>query len=214
MSVVPSEETSQHSKDCELECNHVSHTDVTKKNCKSKKGNWLDQVKSIGNITNDVSNLERLNRYSCAWRMFLDRPVTGFGAGNFESAYLPYQRPEEMTRLSVTTFRAADGGPHPSGRGGGAHSEYLQALAETGLPGLMCWLALVGSAFYTGMKIYYRDQRQSHRRLAMALLLGLTTFFIHTLFNNFLHSDKIAVLFWAMLAALALLDADLKTAQD
>ena len=40
MSVVPSEETSQHSKDCELECNHVSHTDVTKKNRKSKKGNW------------------------------------------------------------------------------------------------------------------------------------------------------------------------------
>ena len=40
MSVVPSEGTSQHSKDCELECNHVSHTDVTKKNRKSKKGNW------------------------------------------------------------------------------------------------------------------------------------------------------------------------------
>ena len=61
-------------------------------------------MSSVGNITTDVSNLERLNRYSCAWRMFQDRPITGFGAGTFPIAFLPYQRQEEMTRISVTTF--------------------------------------------------------------------------------------------------------------
>ena len=178
----------------------------------SKKGGWLDQVKSIGNITSDASNLERINRYSCAWRMFLDRPITGFGAGTYPSAYLPYQKPEEMTRLSVTTTQMSTG-PHYSGRGGSTHSEYLQALSELGLPGFLCFLAIVGSSLFTGMIVYYNSQQQSHRRLAMALLLGVSSYFIHTLLNNFLHSDKIAALFWAMLAALAVLKTQIKSSQ-
>lgn len=174
----------------------------------SRKGSWMEHFKSIGNITTDVSNLERLNRYRCALRMWADRPFTGFGPGTYQYAYLPYQKPEEMTRLSVTTPRAPDGGPHPTGRGGGAHSEYLQALSELGLPGFFCWIGLLVAGLYTGMKRYYQEKNREHESSLLAILFGLVTYFTHAFFNNFLHSEEIAVLFWPALAALAFLDSE------
>lgn len=175
----------------------------------SKKGGWLQQIQSIGNIRSDVSNLERLNRYSCAWRMFLDRPITGFGTGTFARAYLPYQRPEEMTRLSVSSHTRVEG-RHYSGRGGGAHSEYLQALSELGLVGFLAWLLLIGSSWYTALRIYFQHPKQSHRQWAMALFWSLNTYYLHSFFNNFLHQEEVSVLFWSMLAALAMLNATAK----
>lgn len=174
----------------------------------SKKDSWTNHIKSIVNITSDVSNLERINRYSCALRMWMDKPVTGFGPGTFQKSYLSYQKPEEMTRLSVTTPRAQDGKPHPFGRGGGAHSEYFQALAELGFPGLLGWAGLLLASLYTSLKLYHKAGKQEHKALILAILFGLTTYFTHALFNNFLHSEEISALFWAALACLALSDVE------
>lgn len=138
----------------------------------------------------DVSSLERYNRYSCAWRMFLDRPLSGFGAGTFPEEYLAYQRPEEMTRISVT--RA---GLHIPGRGGSTHSEYLQALAELGLVGVLCWIALAGFVLVSVFRYPLRSP-------ATMMALGLLTYLVHACFNNFLHTDKIGALVWVFLATL------------
>jgi len=172
----------------------------------SKKGNILEHLKSMGNITNDVSNLERLNRYRCAIRMWIDRPITGFGAGTYQKAYLTYQRADEMTRLSVTTSRAPDGKPHPVGRGGGAHSEYFQALAELGLPGLIGWLGFVLISIYTALNLYNHPGNLKQKTIILAILFSLTTYFTHALFNDFLHSEEIAALFWAAMSALVVYD--------
>ncbi len=169
----------------------------------SKKGNWWQQMASVANVTTDVSNLERLNRYRCAWRMVGDRPWRGFGAGTYALAYLPYQKPEEMTRISVTEV-----GPHPPGRGGGAHSEYFQALAELGWPGGLLFLALVLTSLFTAGRVYWSAARDSHRYLALALGFGLLTFFIHALFNNFFHHSKIAMLIWSSMAILIQLERE------
>ncbi len=139
----------------------------------------------------DVSTRERLNRYSCAWRMFTDRPLTGFGAGTYPEKYLAYQRTEEMTRISVT-----DAGPHQPGRGGSAHSEYFLALAELGFPGALCWFLLAGLMILSVFK-YPLNTPASNAALA------LTTFMVHAFFNNFMHTDKIAVLVWLLMAIIA-----------
>lgn len=168
---------------------------------RSNTGNWLEHISSIANVQNNVSNLERMNRWRCAYRMFLDRPFLGFGAGSFPKAFLPYQKQEEMTRISVTTP-----GPHPPGRGGSAHSEYLRAMAEMGLPGFLLFLGIVLSTFYTGLRIYFTSAHSSHRIYALGIIFGLSTFFIHGMFNNFLHQGKLAILFWSSLMVLVLLD--------
>ncbi len=160
-------------------------------------GNSLGHIASVTNLTTNVSNLERINRYSCAWRMFLDRPVMGFGPGTYQVAYLPYQRKSEMTRISVT-----HAGPHPAGRGGGAHSEYLQALSETGAPGALAWMALVLAAIWTALHNYRTLRDPAKWLLVLGLLFGLFTYFLHGWLNNFLHHGKVAALFWLALAAL------------
>lgn len=159
-----------------------------------------EHLSSVTNLTSDVSNLERINRYSCAWRMFQDRPLTGFGTGTFQFAYLDYQRSEEMTRLSVTTS-----GKHRAGMGGGAHSEYLQLLAEAGLPALLLWIALIFAVLWTVTQINYNSPSSWQSTVSLGICFSLLTYFIHGLFNNFLHYDKVAALFWGLLAVLAYL---------
>lgn len=175
----------------------------------TKKINWKDQITSIANVTTDVSNLERINRYHCAIRMFRARPLIGFGPGTFQTAFLPYQHAEEMTRISVTTERLADGKAHPTGRGGGAHSEYLQALAEMGIPGFIAWLTLVFISLGYGLKLYYKKEC-TDQQTVLAVLVSLVAFFTHALINNFLHNEEISVLFWAALSGLVELDLDKK----
>jgi putative inorganic carbon (HCO3(-)) transporter len=42
-------------------------------------GEFSEHLQSISNISTDQSNLERLNRWSCALRMWKDKPLFGFG---------------------------------------------------------------------------------------------------------------------------------------
>jgi O-antigen ligase len=146
-------------------------------------------------LEKDVSTLERLNRYSCAWRMAEQRPWTGFGPGTFQFQYLPFQRPEEMTRISISD-PARDLHPDQLGRGGGAHSEYLQALAEGGWPALLWWLLLAGTSVFMGVKLYLSAQSKESQWFALAVTFSLLTFFIHAFFNNFLHDGRVAALVW------------------
>jgi len=151
----------------------------------------------VESMAKDVSILERLNRYSCALRMAHDRPWMGFGPGTFQFQYLPYQQPEEMTRISVTE-------PNPAtyGRGGGAHSEYFQALAENGWPGLALWIVLTVAVLWTGFNSFFRAKTTEYQWFALALTLSLLTFFLHGFVNNMLHDGRVAALVWGMVGVL------------
>jgi putative inorganic carbon (hco3(-)) transporter len=134
-----------------------------------------------------VSLQERLNRYRCALRMAQDRPLWGFGPGTFQFVYHPYQRREEMTRISAERDigkRSLD----TYGRGGGAHSEYFAALAEMGLPGLLLFL------LFWVLALRVLLSRVTWPALAVCSLL------LHFVLNNFLHDVRIATLFWMALA--------------
>ena len=149
----------------------------------------------------DVSVLERLNRWDCAASMLAARPLTGFGPGTYQFQYLPFQQPEKMTRISVREPLAGRG-PDTYGRGGGAHSEYWQAGAELGWPGLVLWLTLVCSSLWLGFRRAFLSPEKVSRGWALLTTLGLLTFFIHALANNFLHDARIAALVWGGVAYL------------
>ncbi|MBP6827586.1 MAG: O-antigen ligase family protein [Saprospiraceae bacterium] len=151
-------------------------------------------------LLHDVSLQERLNRYSCALRMAYDRPWVGFGPGTYQFQYFPYQRPEEMTRISVTE-PVKEHSVHTLGRGGGAHSEYFQALTETGLPGLILFLALLAAVMWKGLRFGLWGMSKDHREFVFLLTLALLTFFLHGFLNNFLHDGRVAALFWGAAVA-------------
>jgi O-antigen ligase len=158
-------------------------------------GEITEHVQSISNITTDQSNLERLNRWSCALRMWKEKPFFGFGPGTYQFEYGRYQRSYEKTRIS-TDF----------GTMGNAHSEYLGPLAETGVFGLLSILLVIGSTLYTGIRVYFTSKKRSIRIFSMAVLVGLVSYYLHGLLNNFLDTDKISVLFWGFTAMLVAMD--------
>lgn len=153
-------------------------------------------------LTRDVSWQERLNRYDCAWQMALARPFTGFGPGTYQFQYLHFQRAEKMTRIS-SVEAVQERTPHTYGRGGGAHSEYWQAAAETGLPGLLLWAGLVLLSVRAVVQVAATDAFQKSTGVSPLLIgWGLLTFFLHALVNNFLHEPLVAALVWGQWAFL------------
>ena len=156
---------------------------------------FSEHVQSISNITTDQSNLERLNRWSCAIRMWKDKPLFGFGPGTYQFEYGRYQRSYEKTRIS-TDF----------GTMGNAHSEYLGPLSESGVFGLLSILLVIGTTLYTGIRVYFTSKKRSIRIFSLAVLVGLVSYYLHGLLNNFLDTDKISALFWGFTAMLVAMD--------
>lgn len=153
------------------------------------------QIQSISNISTDASNLERLNRWACAFRMFGEEPLVGYGPGTYQFFYGSLQRSDQLSTISTN-----------AGDLGNAHSEYIGPLSEQGILGLLLVVAVFLWTFTTGVKVYRTAADRQQGRLALALTLCLTTYYIHGFFNNFLDTDKLSIPFWAFTAAIVALD--------
>jgi len=79
-------------------------------------------------------------------------------------------------------------------------------LAESGVFGLFSLLVIMGTTIYTGLRVYYTSKRKSIRNISVAALIGLVSYYLHGLLNNFLDTDKISVLFWGYTAMLVAMD--------
>ena len=174
----------------ELERNKYEHTTEA----------FDERLQSAANISTDASNLERINRWSCAIAMFKERPIMGYGPGTYAFEYAPFQRPENLTIIS-TNF----------GDMGNAHSEYLGALAETGLIGMLSLIAVVAAIFFTGITLYHRlpKDNKEDRIIVLSTIMALSTYFIHAFLNNYLDTDKAAVPIWGICAMWLVYESEL-----
>lgn len=155
-----------------------------------------ERMSSVGNITTDVSNIERLNRWISAWRMFKERPYVGFGPGTYQFVYLPFQDDRFKTRLTVSNPWDI-----PEGSGGTAHSEYLLVMSEMGILGIFGWLLLIVRWIHIAFSQLLNQPRRIYIIIAFS---SMSTYLFHALFNNFLNTDKLAFLFWGMAAWLTI----------
>ena len=165
------------------------------KNTQSSSDNLSEQLSSVTNISTDASNLERINRWNSAIRMFNERPVFGFGPGTYMFQYAPYQIFSERTIIS-TNF----------GDVGNAHSEFLGPLAESGVLGTATFTLILIIIGTTTFRIYHKVKEREARLLAIALFLGLLTHYVHGFLNNFLDIDKFLFVFWGFTAAIVAID--------
>ncbi len=154
-----------------------------------------EHIQSMSNIRTDASNLERLNRWNSAFRMFAERPVFGWGPGTYMFQYASFQLSHEKTIISTN-----------AGDLGNAHSEYFGPLSESGLLGMLSYLALVIGVMLVGFRLYFRLENPEHKMMALSITLGFTTYVLHGFLNNFLDTDKISAPFWGFAAALVALD--------
>jgi O-antigen ligase len=143
--------------------------------------------------SDNVSNLERLNRWMAAVEMTKAHPWTGVGYGVYPEVYREYRRKAIVTEESFGHF--------------GAHNELLRLLSETGWPGLVAGVWFMAAVLRAGLRSFARDPRSDRGRLALGLTCGIATYAIHGLFNSYLGIDKISVPFWVfvgMIAAIAM----------
>ncbi len=167
----------------------------------NRQGSSLDiqkQIQSIANIRTDASNLERLNRWSSALRMFEERPLFGWGPGTYQFNYAPFQLAEEKTAISTNW-----------GEGGNAHSEYLGLLSESGSPGMAIYILLLFVIMKRGIVLFKRSAERGERIMLLCMMAGIVTYITHGALNNFLDTDKISALFWGMTAVIV--SADLRS---
>ena len=165
------------------------------KNSQDSSDSFMEHVESMFNISTDASNLERINRWKSAIRLFEERPHVGWGAGTYQFNYAPYQNHFEKSIISTN-----------AGNMGNAHSEYLSVLAETGWPGLLIFLVLIVMIFTKAIVLYHKLADKQEQWMLMACILGLTTYFTHAFLNNFLDMDKASVPIWAFVAIIVVLD--------
>lgn len=177
-------------------------TDITlelEQNKQVSASDFQAHMQSIYNISTDASNLERVNRWKSAIRMFEERPLLGWGPNTYMFLYGAFQNYYDRTVISTNW-----------GDQGNAHSEYIGPLAESGIFGMLSFLAIVFVSTYIGMRLFYHSPSPLIRFWALGILLGLITYFVHGLLNNYLDTDKASIPFWSFLAILTVLDIQSK----
>lgn len=163
----------------------------------------MEHVKSISNVATDASNMERLNRWSCAWKMYKEKPVFGWGPGTYMFKYAPFQLEREKTEISTNAATL-----------GNAHSEYIGPLAESGFLGTVSFLAIVITTLIAGMRNWFRGTDRKTKIISLSLILGLITYYLHGILNNFLDTDKASVLFWGYTAGIVVIDIYHRTTEQ
>jgi len=169
--------------------------DSLEHNNQDASGDLVENIQSITNISTDASNLERINRWQSAFRLFADRPIFGWGPGTYQFVYAPYQRAKEKTIISTN-----------AGDGGNAHSEFIGPLAEQGFMGTIMMLAFVITVVYTGLKAYGKAKNKKAKVLVLGATLAFFSYFVHGFLNNFLDTDKLAVPIWSCAALIVVID--------
>ncbi len=162
------------------------NTNVSRKNASS-------HVRSITNISTDLSNTERINRWVSAIRISKDYPIVGSGPGTYQFIYAPYQLPQYQTYISTNV-----------GNKGNAHSEFLGPLSETGIPGMLTVVAIVFSLLITGFRLFFKLKHLDKNRamIVLSVTIALLAYFLHGFLNNYLENDKIAFPVWSYAAIL------------
>jgi putative inorganic carbon (hco3(-)) transporter len=165
------------------------------KNTQQSATDFNKHLESMSNIKTDASNRERLNRWQCAIRMFQEKPILGWGPGTYQFNYAPFQFAKEKTDISTNR-----------GDRGNSHSEYLGPMAESGFLGLVLIILIVATIIYRATLLYSRIKDKEVRSLVLGVLLGLITYFVHGVLNDFLDTDKASVPIWGFAAILVAID--------
>jgi putative inorganic carbon (hco3(-)) transporter len=169
------------------------------RNSQDSSANLMEHFSSMSNISTDASNLERLNRWHCAILMFKEKPILGWGPGTYAMQYAPFQKASMRTIISTN-----------SGDGGNAHSEYLGAMAESGVLGLLTFVALIVVVLTIAIRAYSATDDKRLKTFLLSAMLGLITYYTHGILNNFLDMDKISIPFWGFTAIIVAIDLHIK----
>lgn len=143
----------------------------------------------------DISTMERLYRWVAGVHMVAEKPLMGFGPGNFYPYY------EQYTVQSFTTYVSDN--PEQSG----IHCYYLMIAVEQGIIGLFIFLTLCFSVLLKGEQLYHQTTVPANRRLVLMVILSFVIICSLLLINDMVETDKVGSFFFIGMAILVNLEA-------
>jgi len=114
----------------------------------------------------DAVTTYRLGPWAAGLEMVRERPLTGFGPGTFGAEFTAHRLDAELRHERRFTI------PVLTSSFGEAHSEYLQAAAEAGIPAALAVVGALG-ALLAGLVGLTRDPQDGRRAEAIVLVAFL-----------------------------------------
>ncbi|MBA7554763.1 hypothetical protein ES705_47394 [subsurface metagenome] len=138
----------------------------------------------------DPSINTRILMWKVSWLMIKDKPFLGGGVGSFKINYLDYQARflREHPKYNKYWINAKE-----------AHNEYLQIGAEIGLFGLGIILIIILKLYNLCINVLKKEIDNKRKLICWGLLLGITSFLIHSLFTFPLHVPALGSAFFIIL---------------
>lgn len=151
--------------------------------------NFSDHIVATYNLE-DVSSMERVYRWVSAFYMTSDRPVTGFGPGNFYPYYKKYTVNDFETYTSDNEERST------------VHNYFLLTMVEQGVPGLIIFLVFSMSLFFAAQKAYKRAKDPKTKAVIMTTILSLTIVYVNLMLSDLVEVDKTGSLYYLAIGIL------------
>jgi len=142
----------------------------------------------------DVSTMERFYRWIAGIRMVTDKPVTGYGPGNFYSFYKPYTVSSFETYVSDNPEQST------------IHSYFLLMMVEQGFFGMFVFMALSFYALIKGERVFHESKNQTRKGIVMGAILSLIVINAFLLINDMIETDKMGSFFFMNLAIIINMD--------
>ena len=136
------------------------------------------------------TTLLRLHIWQAALNMIRDNPLWGIGLDNFLYRYPRYMLPEAWREPNLS---------HP-------HNLVLDFWLRLGSLGLIVILWLLFRFFSSAARLYRRLDDSTSRALALGLMASMVDFVLHGLVDNSYFVVDLAIIFWATVAALRILE--------
>lgn len=128
----------------------------------------------------DVSVGKRATMRHDTWHIFLDHPVLGTGLGTLEMVFPPYETGYDAKIVNH------------------AHNDYLEAMAETGVPGALCCLWFLAALLIESVRGLKELGSSFGAVLNLSGLVGCCGILVHSLVDFNLHIPANALLFFAV----------------
>jgi len=145
---------------------------------------FLANDKILQRLTETQDNY-RLAIYGDCLRMWLHKPLIGFGWGTFPTVYTEFRT--FFTNLFVNH----------------AHNDYLELLVETGVVGIAIAVWFLFGIFRQGLRKIFDREDYEGSVLAIGVIAGVVALLAHSIFDFNLHIAANAALFYSLCSAAA-----------
>lgn len=142
----------------------------------------------------DVSSMERVYRWVAILQMAKDKPMMGFGPGNFYPNYMHYTVTSFETYVSDNPERST------------AHNYFLLILAEQGIVGLTAFVLFTIVLLVYGEMVYHRIKDQTDKQIVLVLLVVIAMVYVNLLLSDLLESDKVGPFYYIAIGLIISLD--------